>query len=149
MRSLLPVILGIFLYSGTANAESWLVASIASYHVKRGDYCEVNPGIGFEQSILKDTRLVAGTYQNSLCHPSNYIGVSWTPFTFANWRGGAAFIAITGYEENKAKRGSKVLFAPLPTLSYEGARWGANFIILPPYREFHGALGLQVKFRFP
>ena len=129
-------------------AESFLVASVGSYHFKRKDYCEVNPGVGFEHSILKDTRLVAGTYQNSLCNPSNYIGLSWAPLRFENWRLGVAAIAITGYEDDKKKRADKVIVVPLPTLSYEGRRWGANLVVIPPYEDFRGGGGLQLKVRF-
>ena len=137
------------LYATCVHAETWLSASIASYHIKRGDYCEVNPGIGFEQSIFKDTRFVAGTYQNSLCNVSNYVGLSWAPLKFGNWRLGVATIAITGYEDDKKKKkGDEVIFAPLPMLSYEGRRFGINLAVIPPYADFGGAIGLQGKVRF-
>jgi hypothetical protein len=128
-------------------AETFLTASVASYHFKRADYCEVNPGIGFEHGSDK-WRFVAGTYQNSLCNPSNYIGVSYSPLKLGNWRIGTALLAITGYEEEKKKRGERVVIAPLPLLSYEGQTFGFNLVVIPPYDDFRGALGLQAKVRF-
>ena len=136
------------LYATCVHAETWLSASIASYHIKRGDYCEVNPGIGFEYGLSKTTRFVAGTYQNSLCNVSNYIGVTWVPLQFGNWRLGVATIAITGYENDKKKKGDEVIFAPLPMVSYEGRRFGINLAVIPPYDEFDGAIGAQLKVRF-
>ena len=49
-------------YSVFANADQlWLVGTIGSYHVERKDYCEWNPGVGFEYGG-EQVRFVAGTY---------------------------------------------------------------------------------------
>lgn len=127
-----------------AAAESWLVGTVGSYHVERKDYCEVNSGVGFEHGDR--VRFVAGTYHNSLCDTSNYVGVAWFPLQSANWRLGTALLAITGYD--KGERSERATIAPLPTLAYEGRRFGANLILIPPYDDFKGALGLQIKWRF-
>jgi hypothetical protein len=127
-------------------AETFLVATIGSHHFDRDKgYCELNPGIGFEHGS-RTTRLVAGVYQNSLCLPSQYVGVSWSPLVSGAWSAGVALIAVTGYEKNK--RGTEALLAPLPTISYEGRNFGVNFIVIPPYDDFSGAIGLQLKVRF-
>jgi hypothetical protein len=59
---------------------------------------------------------------------------------------GTALLAITGYE--KSKRGTEAVIAPLPFVSWEGKQFGVNVALIPPYDDFKGALGLQVKVRF-
>ena len=126
-------------------ADTWLVASIGSYHVQRDkQYCELNPGVGIEHG--DKWRLLAGTYHNSLCATSNYAGVSYTFVEAWGLKFGTALLAITGYE--KSKRGTEAVIAPLPFVSLEGKRLGANLVLIPPYDDFKGALGLQVKVRF-
>ena len=145
MRSLLALLL---LLSFAAHAETWGVASLFSYHFERSkDYCEVNPGAGFEHG--KDVRLVAGVYQNSLCEVSTYAGVSWTPIKVWKIQAGVAVIAVTGYEADKKKEADKVAIIPLPVVTLEGRKWGLNIAVIPPYQDFRGALGVQAKFKFP
>ena len=150
MRSLVAILASIaaFCASGMANAgETWGVASLFSYHVERSkDYCEVNPGAGFEHG--GDVRLVAGVYQNSLCEVSTYAGFSWTPIKVWKLKAGVAVIALTGYEEDKRKEADKVAIVPLPVVTLEGSRWGVNLAVIPPYQDFKGAIGFQVKFAF-
>jgi hypothetical protein len=126
-------------------ADTWLVASIGSYHVQRDkQYCEMNPGVGIEHG--DKWRLVAGTYHNSLCATSNYAGVSYTAAEALGLKWGLALLAITGYE--KSKRGTEAVIAPLPFVAWEGKQFGVNVALIPPYDDFKGALGLQVKVRF-
>ena len=126
-------------------ADTWLVASIGSYHVQRDkQYCEMNPGVGIEHG--DKWRLVAGTYHNSLCTTSNYAGASYTFGEVWSLKFGTALLAITGYE--KSKRGTEAVIAPLPFVSWERKRLGANLVLIPPYDDFRGAVGLQIKVRF-
>lgn len=130
-----------------AVAQTWLTASIASYHFERGDYCELNPGVGFEHRIRGELRFVAGGYQNSYCRASSYAGASWMPIGFGELRAGAALIAVSGYElelKRDAKK-DRLIVAPLPTLAWEGRRHGVNLVLLPPHDGFRGALGVVVK----
>jgi len=145
VKYLLAVLL---LVCSAAHAETvtFLTASLASYHFERQKgYCETNPGVGIEHGN-EDLRFVAGTYHNSLCLPSDYIGVSWSFLKLGNVRLGMAGLAITGYQKNK--RGTEAIYALLPVVAYEGKKWGANVIVIPPYDDFQGCLGFQVKWRF-
>ena len=142
MRSLLAAIL---LIPSLVYADTWLVASIGSYHVQRDrQYCELNPGVGIEHGDR--WRLVAGTYHNSLCATSNYAGVSYTFAEVWSLKFGTALLAITGYE--KSKRGTEAVIAPLPFVAWEGKRLGVNVALIPPYDGFRGAIGIQAKVRF-
>jgi hypothetical protein len=142
VRGLLATLL---LLPAVASAETWLVGTIGSYHLERDkQYCEVNPGVGIEHG--DKYRFVAGTYHNSLCQNSNYVGISATFVEVIGLKFGTALLAITGYQ--KTKRGSEAVFAPLPFVSWEGKRLGVNVALIPPYDDFKGALGLQLKVRF-
>lgn len=149
MRSALFALL--LAYSVFANADQlWAVGTVGSHHFERKNYCEANMGVGFEYG--GDTyRFVAGTYHNSLCYNSNYIGLAWSPLRFADWRVGTAFLAVTGYKvklDRQGKFSDDAAFAPLPFVSYERKNFGANFLIVPPYDEFKGAIALQIKWKF-
>lgn len=131
----------LLLLPAVALADTWLVASLGSYHVDRGDHCEVNPGIGFERGGA--LRLVGGVYRNSDCRTSWYGGASYAPLERGAWRAGAVLILVTGYEEHP-------LVAPGALVAYEGWRWGLNFVFFPGKdgRADHGVVGLQVKVRW-
>lgn len=119
-------------------AGQWLVVNAASYHKDRDKgYNERNAGVGVEQPIGADARLIAGTYRNSHRRQSWYAGVQWTPLQLGGLHLGGAAGAVTGYEPGKP--------SPLltPVIAYETRTWGVN--LLP----FDGAVvGLQFKLRF-
>ena len=133
-----------------AYAETWAVASIASYHFERKGYCEFNPGIGIEHQVPGNTRIVFGQYSNSFCRTSAYIGLHYTALTYGNWKFGGALIAVTGYEKKPKtdKNEQEILIAPLPVIGWEGKRYGFNLIFAPPDGTFAGAIGVQAKLRF-
>lgn len=131
-----------------ARADTWLTASVASYHFERKGYCEVNPGVGFEREISTTVRFIGGVYHNSLCRASTYVGASWMPLEITTrLRLGLGAIAVTGYQVDRRTQGSKVLPAVLPTFKYERGRGGFNLVVLPPFDDFKGGLGLQVTFK--
>jgi hypothetical protein len=136
------------LHGACAIAETWLTASLGSYHFDRNGYCEVNPGVGMEHSIGLDVRLIAGSYQNSYCRPSSYLGASWMPVRFLGVRFGAAVAGVTGYAIDKSSKKDRMAWAALPVLAWEGKRRGVNLVLLPPHEEFKGGVGLQLKLRF-
>jgi hypothetical protein len=138
-------------FSTAANAETWLVGSVGSYHLERGkDYCEFNPGIGIEHDIAKNTRAVIGQYNNSFCLPSAYLGIHYAPLRYGNFALGTAFIAVSGYDDGIKKKNEQqdILLAPLGVLSYERGKYGVNLVLVPPHGDFAGAAGLQLKVRF-
>ncbi|HEY2931177.1 MAG TPA: hypothetical protein VGK99_05475 [Acidobacteriota bacterium] len=151
MRSLIVLALSTLAISNSVAAETWLVGSIASYHLQRDkDYCEFNPGIGVEHDIAKNTRAVIGQYNNSFCLPSAYLGISYTPLTLGNFRLGSAFIAVSGYGDAIKKKNEQqdILLAPLGVISYERGKYGVNLVLVPPHGDFKGAMGVQVKVKF-
>ena len=149
MKTLLAVLLSTITYS--AHAETWLVASVGSYHLQRGkNYCEFNPGIGIEHGLTDNVRAVVGQYNNSFCLPSAYLGISYAPFVLGNFHFGSAFIAVSGYGDGVKKKSEQqdILLAPLGVISYERSRYGVNLVLVPPHGDFRGAAGLQLKVRF-
>jgi hypothetical protein len=127
-------------------AETWLVASVASYHVNRAiDHNERNPGLGIEQDIGWGVRAVAGAYENSEYRRTVYAGVLAAPLELGRFRVGATFGLATGYAEQCGRDPCAVV---VPTVTYELGRFGVNALIAPPSRNNRGVIGLQVKVRF-
>lgn len=145
-----PILAALLICSSAAALAdgTWLTASLGSYHVDRNDYCEINPGVGLEHGLGRDVRFITGSYQNSLCKPSSYLGASYMPLALrGGLRAGAAVIAATGYQVDRDTKRDKPVFAVLPTLAYEGRRYGVNLVLMPPFDEFKGAIGVVVKLR--
>lgn len=145
MRAMLAAIL--LSFCSGALAQTWLTASLASYHFERRGYCEINPGIGLEHEISRTARFLAGSYQNSFCRSSAYVGASYMPISFSGLRAGVALTGVTGYETDKNAKRDRMIWAALPAIAYEGKRRGVNLVLVPPYTDFKGAIGLQVKVR--
>lgn len=134
------VLAALLAISAPCYADTWLVASVTSFHQERGRYNEFNPGIGGEYG--GDTwRAVAGAYLNSLSRETKYAGVSYTPLHFGRVSVGSTVILATGYSAG-------ISILPLPVVAYEGRRYGANLIIVPPREGKGGVLGLQLKKKF-
>jgi hypothetical protein len=165
MRTILAACL--LSFCAAAPAETWITASIASYHfdrkeVEEDDLCEVNPGIGAQHGTRR-ARLEFGTFQNSRCRPSMYFGGSLRGkcWLLSRLQCGAALVAFTGYDEEKKsqdgtrRRENKALIAPLGLVAWEGRRYGLELVLMPPERlgrligrktdedEFKGAVGLR------
>lgn len=157
--------LALLFIAASARADTWVTVPLASYHFERGrDYCEVNPGIGIETDITKNTRFHAGGYHNSNCRPSTYLCADYVP-QLGSFRLGGALCALTGYQKEtraagETSRKDKVIPAPMLVLAYERKTWGLNLILVPPESllkafghepsedEFKGNLGLVWKKRF-
>lgn len=119
-------------------AERWAVMSVASYHLERGGYCEINIGGGVEHPSI-----VYGVYRNSFCGPSYYLGGKYVPLKVGKWRGGLLGMGVTGYED-------PVSLAAGLVIAYEGAENGLNVILFPnKHGQFSkGVAGLQWKVRW-
>lgn len=130
----------LFVVPTLARADTWLVATVASYHTNREvEHNERNWGLGFEQDIWQDSRLVGGFYKNSYYRQSQYLGITYMPFRLGPVRLGAMFGGVTGYDPG-------VQPIVLPTISIEGKRWGANLGVAPSSTKGVGVLGLQIKY---
>jgi len=140
---LVGILLG--LISRPACADTWLVATVASYHSNRDiEHNERNWGLGIEHDLSDTWRLTAGHYRNSYWRDSSYVGALWMPLVYGRVRVGVLLGAVTGYDRLVGP------FAPtvLPTLMYEGKQWGANLGVMPSPERGVGVLGLQIKRRF-
>lgn len=122
--------------------DTWLTASVLSYHFDRKEkYNETNFGLGFEQTLNDNWRLVAGTFRNSQRIDSTYMGVVWNPLHFGRWHFGALVGQFTGYEID-------ALYGVLPVATYEHNKWGVNFALAPPAGNNDSAvLGIQIKWK--
>lgn len=154
----------VLVYAASVQARDWITVPLASYHFERGrDYCEINPGLGYETDISKSWRFHAGGYHNSNCRPSTYLCASSALWEPGYWRLGGAICGFTGYHEErrvngKTERENKVLIVPLPAVSYERRTWGVDILIVPPEKlfklfgrevdekdQFKGSIGLVWK----
>ena len=134
--------------STRAKADTWVTATVASYHSDRSTpHNELNYGLGFEHDVnwfkFKDSRFVGGFYKNSNWKQSTYVGLTYMPWTIGPAKVGAMFGVVTGYEE------MKVMPTILPTVSFEGKTFGANIGLMPAWSD-KGAgviVGLQLKMK--
>lgn len=148
MKAALLVIL--LAVCGVASAgddrQTWGVATVGSYHFDRSHgYCENNFGFGLEHGS-SSVRFVAGTYMNSFCRDSKYLGLVVAPLDFttlgATVRLGAAIGGVTGYYQKRAA------FGAVPIIGIERGNYGVNVMLVPPIGGVSGVIGLQLKARF-
>jgi hypothetical protein len=91
--------------------------------------------------------LMAGIVKNSESHTTKYIGYQYRPF---HWQpagldvsAGVAVALLDGYPTMNNKGW---FITPLPMLSVEGKKIGANFIVIPNFKH-GGAIALQLKMK--
>ena len=123
--------------SGGCFAETWAVASVASYHLHRAGQNEFNLGAGLERDLAERWRAVAGGYNNSSGDASFYAGAVYSHTRIGRVRLGTLVAVVTGYEK------SPCLLAA-PVLSIEGRSLGVNFGLIP---GAGGVFFLQLKLR--
>ena len=130
--------------------QVWLNPGIYSYHFDRStDYRENNISFGAEFLITDDHALMAGSFINSDRQRSSYGLYEWRPL---HWQASSiklsAGIAAGAFDGYPNYRQGGWFVAPLPMLSVEGRRLGANFGIIPTIKnKFDGAFAIQVKLR--
>lgn len=128
--------------------ELWVNPGLLSYHFDRSKhYRDFNYGAGAEMLLSPDHALLAGIYRNSEDRTSRYLGYQWRPL---HWQpsglrvsAGVALSLIDGYPSQN-NRGWFV--APLPTVSIEGEKLGANFVLVPNIHN-GAAVALQLKLK--
>lgn len=130
--------------------QVWINPGIYSYHFNKDkDLRNDNVGFGAEVMLTNDHVLLAGSFINSNYARTHYAGYEWRPlhWKFYGTDIGAGIIigAFDGYPNY---RDGAWFVAPLPMLSIEGRRVGANLGLIPTYKDrFDGALSIQVKLR--
>lgn len=124
----------------------WLTAAVRSYHMDRSaHYNEHNYGLGLEYQLNRDIALVAGEYKNSFYNKSTYYGVLYTPFSAGPFKAGVMAGEISGYVLQTPRKYGLIV---VPTIVWEGERFGANVIFVPPLGNGTGVFGLQLKAKF-
>ena len=138
----------VLVLSTAANAETWYVSTLASYHYNtEKKYEQQNYGVGIEHRLTEHFGIVAGGYRNSNRRDSLYLGVAWAPIQlYGPLRLGVAGMVVSGYETAK---NTELLKAAFPFYSVEYKGYGINIPIIPPVSgTTPGVVGLQVKVRF-
>ena len=130
--------------------EVWINPGIYAQHFDSGkNLRNDNVGFGVEMLLTSDHGLLAGSYINSNRARTHYGAYEWRPlhWDLAGWKvsPGIAVGAFDGYP-NYHDGGWFV--APLPILSIEGKRFGANLGLIPTiFNRLDGAVAIQVKLR--
>jgi hypothetical protein len=130
--------------------QVWLNPGFFSWHFQRDkDLRGDNWGVGVEVAFKPDHGVMAGNFINSDGARSRYGAYLWRPL---HWRpygvdvsAGVALGAFDGYQ---SVNNGGWFVAPMPLLSVEGRRLGANFSVVPTIDDkVHGAVVLQLKLR--
>jgi len=129
--------------------QVWLNPGIYSHHFDTGKGLRNNNiGFGAEVALAKDHGLMAGTFINSNRRRTHYGSYLWRPLHWEvaglNVGAGVLVGAFDGY----LYRDGGWFVAPLPMLSIEGKRLGANITLIPTVaNRFDGAIAIQLKLR--
>lgn len=133
----------------TTFPQLWLNPGIYSQHFDTSKGLRNNNvGFGAELALARDHAVMGGTYINSNRRRTHYGAYLWRPW---HWEvagldlgAGALIGAFDGYPY----RSGGWFVAPLPVLSIEGKRLGANISLIPTVaNKFDGALAIQLKLR--
>ena len=128
--------------------ELWVNPGLLSYHFDRSKhYRDFNYGLGAEYLLSNNHALMAGIYKNSESETSRYVGYGWRPLHWQpydlNVSAGLAAMLMDGYPTMN-NRGAFI--AAFPTLSVEGKKFGANFVLVPNVKH-GGAVAVQFKLK--
>lgn len=155
--TLLFLSLGIFASSAPADAAAepvypqvWLNPGIYSHHFDTSKGLRNNNvGFGAEVALAKDHGLMIGTFINSNRQRTRYGSYLWRPLRWevAGLDVGAG-VLIGAFDGYPNYRDGGWFIVPLPVLSIEGKRLGANISLIPTVaNRFDGALSIQLKLR--
>ncbi|TSA16638.1 MAG: hypothetical protein D4R74_04195 [Betaproteobacteria bacterium] len=153
------ILLGIAGYAAGARADAgalefapqvWLNPGIYAQHFDSSKGLRNNNiGVGAEVWLSRDHALMGGSFINSNRARSHYGAYQWRPL---HWQISGldvgAGIAVGAFDGYPNYRNGAWFVAPLPMLSIEGRRLGANISLIPTVaKRFDGALAVQVKLR--
>ncbi len=126
--------------------ELWLNPGMFSYHFDRDrSFNSRNVGFGVEYRYSSVASLTLGTYNNSYHESSNYIGAYWQPIQLGVFKFGAVAGGFNGY--SKTNDGGWFP-AIVPALTYEGDRFGVNFLFVPSIPDkVAGSISVQFKLK--
>ncbi len=126
--------------------ELWLNPGMFSYHFDRErSFNSRNVGFGVEYRFSSVASFTMGTYNNSYHESSNYIGAYWQPIVLGPFKFGAVAGGFNGY--SKTNDGGWFP-AIVPALTYEGDRFGVNFLFVPSIPDkVAGSISVQFKLK--
>jgi len=140
--------------AATAQEESWpqvwINPGIYSQHFDSSKGLRNNNiGFGVEASLARDHVVMAGSYINSNRARTHFAGYEWRPL---HWRVSGldvgAGVVLGAWDGYPNYRNGAWFVAPLPMLSIEGRKLGANIALIPTVaNRFDGALAVQIKLR--
>jgi hypothetical protein len=149
-----------FLFAAAAHADGappqetwpqvWLNPGIYSQHFDTSKHLRNNNiGFGAEVALTRDHLLMAGSFINSNRARTHYAAYQWRPLHW-QWAGldVGAGVAVGAFDGYPNYRNGGWFIAPLPLLSIEGRRLGANIALIPTIaNRFDGAVAVQLKLR--
>ena len=130
--------------------QVWINPGIYSHHFNTNKGLRNNNvGFGAEVMLSNEHVLMGGSFINSNRDRTHFAGYEWRPlhwhYSGVDVGAGIMLGAFDGYPNY---RQGAWFVAPLPMLSVEGKRLGANFGLIPTIKDrFDGALAIQVKLR--
>ncbi len=155
-RALLFLTSGLFASSALADAavesaypQVWLNLGIYSHHFDTSKGLRNgNVGFGAEVALAKDHGLMGGTFINSNRRRTRYASYLWHPL---HWEVAGLDVGagvLVGAFDGYPYRDGAWFIAPLPVLSIQGKRLGANISLIPTVaNRFDGAAAIQLKLR--
>src|SRR5512140_3912845 len=130
--------------------QVWINPGIYSQHFDSSKGLRNNNiGFGVEARLAQDHVVMAGSYINSNRARTHFAGYEWRPL---HWRVSGvdvgAGVVVGAFDGYPNYRNGSWFVAPLPMLSIEGRRLGANVALIPTVaNRFDGALAVQIKLR--
>jgi hypothetical protein len=130
--------------------QVWINPGIYSQHFDSSKGLRNNNiGFGIEARLAQDHVVMAGSFINSNRARTHFAGYEWRPL---HWRVSGvdvgAGIVVGAFDGYPNYRNGAWFVAPLPLLSIEGRRLGANIALIPTVaNRFDGALAVQIKLR--
>lgn len=93
------IIILIACWSASTHACDSLTFTTTSYHMDRSvPHNEVNPGVGCNKRMGQKWGIGSGIYYNSHWKTTLFLGTSYYPYSYNNWRFGGTFMLATGYD---------------------------------------------------
>jgi hypothetical protein len=135
--------------AGEDYPQVWLNPGFFSHHADRSkDYREDNIGIGAEVMLSPDHGFFGGNFINSQDFRSHYLMYQWRPLHWqpygVNTSAGLIAGGVDGYPKY---HDGGWYFGVLPTLFFDGKRFGLNFTVVPGRAAESRLVAIQLKFR--
>jgi hypothetical protein len=137
---------GLDLIESAPTQEVWLTSGFITHHFQQDKNLNGNnPGWGLEYRYTATQSVTLGEFFNSDRQTARYLGIGWQPLAVGPVRIGLFAGALDGYP--KMENGNWFL-AAIPLISMEYGRFGANFTIIPTYRDrLYGGIAMQLRCR--